>query len=365
MSEASRIRVDGPAPYDVVVGHALRGELAGMLGDGVRRVAVIHPQALSKSGLATRDHLADSGFEAHAVEVPDGEAAKTSEVAAYCWKALGRAGFTRSDAVVGVGGGATTDLAGFVAASFLRGIKVVHLPTTLLGMVDAAVGGKTGINTAEGKNLVGAFHEPAGVLCDLATLESLDRNELVSGLAEVVKCGFIADPGILDLVEASPSEAVDPATPVSRELIERAIAVKAAVVAVDPKESTSTGAVVGREALNYGHTLGHAIERVEHYSLRHGEAVAVGMVYVAELARLTGRLDDDTVGRHREVLSAVGLPTTYTGGRWTALHDAMRVDKKARGDLLRFVIIERLGRPAILEGPDPALLAAAYAEISR
>ena len=166
----TRIRVETSSPYDVVVGHGLLGELAGLL-EGARRVAVIHPQALSATGLAIRDDLAAGGFEAHAIEVPNAEEAKTSEVAAYCWKALGQVGFTRTDAVVGVGGGATTDLAGFVAATFLRGIRVVHVPTTLLGMVDAAVGGKTGINTAEGKNLVGAFHEPAGVLCDLAALE--------------------------------------------------------------------------------------------------------------------------------------------------------------------------------------------------
>ncbi|MGH3508131.1 MAG: 3-dehydroquinate synthase [Nocardioidaceae bacterium] len=365
MTLVTRIRVEAAAPYDVVVGSGLLGELGGLLGDGVRRVAVIHPQALSTTGLAIRDDLADQGYEAHAIEVPNGEEAKTAEVAAFCWTALGQVGFTRSDAVVGVGGGATTDLAGFVAATFLRGLRVVQVPTTLLGMVDAAVGGKTGINTAEGKNLVGSFHEPAGVLCDLASLETLNPHEVVSGLAEVVKCGFIADPQILALLEGNREEAVRPGSHVNRELVERAIRVKAAVVSADLREATSSGGRVGRESLNYGHTLGHAIERVERYNFRHGAAVSVGMVYVAELARLAGRLDDATVGRHREVLTSVGLPTTYAGGRWDQLYAAMKVDKKARGDLLRFVVIEQVGRPAILEGPDPALLVAAYAEISR
>jgi 3-dehydroquinate synthase len=232
-------------------------------------------------------------------------------------------------------------------------------------MVDAAVGGKTGINTAEGKNLVGAFHEPVGVLCDLAALETLNPHEIVSGLAEVVKCGFIADEAILDLVEADTAAAAVPGSPVNRELVERAIRVKAAVVAADLREATSAGTRVGREALNYGHTFGHAIERVERYGFRHGAAVAVGMVYVAELARLAGRLDDETTARHRSVLEAVGLPTSYPAGRWDQLHAAMRVDKKARGDLLRFVILDRIGRPAILEGPDPALLVAAYGEVAR
>lgn len=364
-TDVTRFRVEASSPYDVVVGRRLLGELPGLLPSGVRRIAVIHPQALSVTGLALRDDLADQGFEVHAIEVPNGEEAKTSEVAAFCWKALGQVGFTRSDAVVSVGGGATTDLAGFVAATFLRGLAVLHVPTTLLGMVDAAVGGKTGINTAEGKNLVGAFYEPAGVLCDLASLETLNPHEVVSGLAEVIKCGFISDPDILDLVERAPGAAVDPTSEVNRELIERAIAVKAAYVARDFKEATSRGTDVGREALNYGHTMGHAIERAERYQFRHGAAVAVGMVYVAELARLSGRLDEATADRHRMILSSVGLPTTYGGADWAQLHAAMKVDKKARADRLRFVILEAVGRPAILEAPDPAVLTAAFAEIRR
>jgi 3-dehydroquinate synthase len=364
MADATRIRVRTEAPYDVVVGRGLLGDLGDLLGPQVRRVAVIHPHALATTGTEIRELLAGRGYDVHPVGVPDGEQAKTAEVAADCWAALGQAGFTRSDAVVGVGGGATTDLAGFVAATFLRGIAVVQVPTTLLGMVDAAVGGKTGINTAEGKNLVGAFHEPAGVLCDLASLQTLERAEVVSGLAEVVKCGFIADPAILDLVEADPHAAADPGSATLRRLVERAVTVKADVVATDLREATSTAGRVGREALNYGHTLGHAIERVERYRFRHGAAVSIGMVFVAELARLGGRLDEATVQRHRDVLARLGLPTSYAGGAWPRLHEAMRVDKKARGDRLRFVVLERIGRPAILEAPDPSLLAAAYAEVS-
>ncbi|MDQ3096494.1 MAG: 3-dehydroquinate synthase [Actinomycetota bacterium] len=364
MAEVTRIRVQARTPYDVVVGHGVLGELATMVGDEVRRVAVIHPQALSASGLAIRDDLAAVGYSAHAIEVPNAEAAKTAEVAAHCWTALGRAGLTRSDAVVSVGGGATTDLAGFVAATFLRGLKVVHIPTTLLAMVDAAVGGKTGINTAEGKNLVGSFHEPAGVLCDLASLGTLARADVVSGMAEAVKCGFIVDPHILELVEDDPEEAVDPTSARCRELIERAIQVKADVVSLDLYEATSRGTQVGREALNYGHTLGHAVERAEHYAWRHGEAVAVGMTYAAELARLAERLDDATADRHRSVLEAVGLPTSYAGADWSTLHGAMLVDKKSRGDNMRFVVLDGLARPSILESPDRGLLTAAFAELA-
>ena len=364
VAEPTRIRVLTAAPYDVVVGHGLLGEIGGLLGDEVRRVAVIHPEGLSGTGALVQSELAAADYDVHAVEVPDAEAAKTAEVAASCWTALGRAGFTRSDAVVGVGGGATTDLAGFVAATFLRGLKVVHVPTTLLGMVDAAVGGKTGINTGEGKNLVGAFHEPAGVLCDLTTLTSLPREDVVSGLAEVVKCGFIVDPRILELLEEDPDDAVDPTSDRCRELIERGIQVKADVVADDLREATSSATRVGRESLNYGHTLGHAIERAEGYTVRHGAAVAVGMVYAAGLARMAGRLDAATADRHRGVLSALGLPTTYSGADWRTLRDRMSVDKKARGDMLRFVVLDGLAQPGILEGPDPGLLAAAFTEVS-
>jgi 3-dehydroquinate synthase len=362
---SSVLHVGGASPYDVVVGSGLLGELHAMLGDGVRRVAVIHPRALAATGEAIRADLGAQGYEAHVIEVPDGEEAKLAPVASFCWQVLGRTSFTRSDAVVTVGGGSTTDLGGFVAATWLRGVTVVHMPTTLLAMVDAAVGGKTGINTAEGKNLVGAFHEPSGVLCDLAALETLPRNELISGLAEVVKCGFIADPAILDLVQHDPVAAVAPDSEVLRELVERAIRVKVDVVVADLRETAGTATHPGREALNYGHTLGHAIERAERYTFRHGAAVAIGMTFVAELARLAGRLDEATADLHRSVLELVGLPTTYRGADWPTLHEAMKVDKKTRGDQLRFVVLDGLARPSILTAPDPALLTAAFAEIAR
>jgi 3-dehydroquinate synthase len=359
----TRIPVGGESSYDVVVGTGLLGELPCLLGDGVRRVAVIHPRALRMTGEQLQRDLTEQGYEAQAIEVPDAEDAKTAEVAAYCWSVLGRCGFTRSDAVVGVGGGATTDLAGFVAATWLRGVRVVHVPTTLLGMVDAAVGGKTGINTAEGKNLVGAFHPPGGVLCDLASLVTLPPHEYVSGLAEVVKAGLIADPVILDLVEADPAGAARPDGPHVRELVERSIKVKAAVVSRDLRE-TGTRTGIGREMLNYGHTLGHAIERVERFRWRHGAAVSIGLVFAAELGRLAGRLDEPAVDRHRRILGGLGLPVSYRADRWPQLLEAMKIDKKARGDRLRFVVLEAIGRPAILESPDPVLLAAAYAEVS-
>jgi 3-dehydroquinate synthase len=353
----SRIAVDGPNPYEVLVGKGLLGELPPLLGNA-QRVGIIHPPTLRATAEAVRDDLSAAGFEAHVIEVPDAEDAKTLGVAGFCFGVLGQVGFTRSDALVGLGGGATTDLAGWVAASWLRGVRIVQVPTTLAGMVDAAIGGKTGINTDHGKNLVGAFHPPAGVLCDLATLATLPANDYRAGLAEVVKYGFIADPAILELIEADPDRAAVPGNEVERELVERSVAVKAAVVSRDLTEQGP------REVLNYGHTLGHAIERAERYRWRHGAAVSIGMVYVAELARAMGRLDDATADRHAAILRALRLPVRYSGAGFAELLDSMRLDKKARGSQLRFVLLDALAKPVTVADPDPALLAAAFAEIS-
>jgi 3-dehydroquinate synthase len=355
------LHVGGASPYDVVVGHALGLRLPAMLGDRVERVAVVRPTGLADVVETLRPAL--DAYDVLDLSVPDGEAAKTAEVAAGCWARLGEAGFTRSDAVVTVGGGATTDLGGFVAATWLRGVPVVHVPTTLLGMVDAAVGGKTGINTDAGKNLVGSFHEPAGVLCDLDTLKGLPREELVAGLGEVVKCGFIADPVILDLIERHEPTSLSPDSPVLRELVERAIGVKIDVVTADLRETGGAQGHPGREVLNYGHTLAHAVERTEGYAVRHGEAVAIGCVFAAELAGIAGRLAADVVERHRTVLERVGLPTTYDRAEFDTLHEVMKVDKKARGSQLRFVVLDDIAAPAILAGPSEADLRAAFDRI--
>jgi 3-dehydroquinate synthase len=352
-----RVTVPGAVPYEVVIGPGAEAEL-GLVLAGTAKAAVVHAPPLAALAGAAVEALQTAGVAAGPVVVPDGEAAKTAEVAAGLWEEFGRLGLTRSDAVVGIGGGAVTDLAGFAAATWTRGVRVVQVPTSVLGMVDAAVGGKTGINTAEGKNLVGAFHPPAGVLADLDTLDTLPKNEIISGMAEVIKCGFIADPAILDLIERDTSAVADPRSDAMRELIERAIAVKAKVVSADLKEAGE------REILNYGHTLGHAIELAERYSWRHGAAVSVGMMFAAELSRSVGRLSDADADRHRSILESLGLPVTYRRDRWQALLDGMRRDKKSRGDLLRFVVLDGVGRPGILDVPDTSLLFAAYQEIA-
>jgi 3-dehydroquinate synthase len=367
MSERTRLHVGGASPYDVVVGHDVLDELTTMLGPDVRRVAVVHPGTLGELADRVVDRILDGlgDVEVLRLGLPDGEDAKTVEVAADAWERLGAAGFTRSDAVVTVGGGATTDMGGFIAATWLRGVAVVHVPTTLLAMVDAAVGGKTGMNTGAGKNLVGAFHEPAGVVCDLDLLTTLPEAELVAGLGEVVKCGFIADPDILRLVEGEPAAALDAASGTLRELVERAIRVKVDVVVGDLRETGGDDGHPGREVLNYGHTLAHAVERASGYRVRHGEAVSLGMVFVAEVARLAGRLDVETAARHETALARVGLPVRLAevmapAPEFEDLLATMRVDKKARGSRIRFVVLDGLARPTVLSDPDQAVLRAAY-----
>ena len=358
----THLKVNTAAPYEVVVGHGVYEELDSLL-DGAARAAIIHPPTLRARAEDLRRQISVGRRDVHLIEVPDGESAKSTEVLDFCWQVLGRAGFTRSDAVVGLGGGSTTDLAGFVAASWLRGVAFVNLPTTVLGMVDAAIGGKTGINTAAGKNLVGAFHEPAGVLCDLDALTTLSKAEVRSGMAEVAKCGFIADPTILEMIEKSGTAVLDPRSTLLAELITKGIAVKIAAVEHDLKETTgSAGGTIGREALNYGHTLGHALERVHGYRMRHGEAISIGMVFAAELAKRTGTVDDDLLARHRSILLSLGLPIATTVP-FAPLLDAMHLDKKARGSILRFVVLDGLANPTILAGPDDATLRAAHAAL--
>ena len=347
-----RIPVAGPQPYEVVIGPGAQTELGTVLA-GTARAAVVHAAPLAAAAKAAVETLQAAGIAAEPVVVPDGEAAKTAAVAAQAWEEFGRLGLTRSDAVVGIGGGAVTDLAGFLAATWTRGIPVVQVPTSLLGMVDAAVGGKTGINTGAGKNLVGAFHPPAAVLADTDALAGLSEAEFRSGLAEVVKCGFIADGAILELLDADPTGRRD-----TEELVARAVQVKADAVGEDLYD------LGRREFLNYGHTLGHAIERVEDFGWRHGEAVAVGLVFAAELAGQADLLTRAEVDRHRTLIEEMGLPTRYAGD-WERLQAVMRVDKKARGASLRFVVLDGLGNPTIMTDPQQAWLDAAWAAVNK
>ncbi|MEJ5996830.1 3-dehydroquinate synthase [Corynebacterium sp. H130] len=328
--------------YEVHIGSGVIAEVAQV---ETRKALIVHQPVMRE--LAAK--LAAQFPEGYTFEIPDAEEGKTLAVAGRAWDELGKRNFSRSDLVVGLGGGAATDIAGFIASAWMRGIRVVQVPTSLLAMVDAAVGGKTGINTSAGKNLVGAFHEPHAVYVDLDFLKTLPREELVSGSAEIIKTGFIADEEILRIYESGEDKLP--------ELIERSIAVKAKVVAADLKESSL------REILNYGHTFGHAVELVENYQWRHGNAVAVGMSFIAHLSKQQGLIDDALVRRHLDILTRVGLPTRYDGD-FDQLYEAMTRDKKNRGGAIRFVALEAVGKPTRLENMSKADLRAAFEEMN-
>ena len=338
-----------------LIGRGLLDEIPKSL-DGVSKVLIIHPQPLAATAEILRETLKTEGFEAFLAEVPQSEEAKRVEVAAFCWGIMGQADFHRNDAVIGLGGGSTTDLAGFVGGTWLRGVRNYLIPTTLLGMVDAAIGGKTGVNTQEGKNLVGVFHLPTRVFIDLDTLETLPRNDLIAGMSELVKYGFISDPEILDIV-LSDDAATDTTSGVFEDLVRRSVAIKEQVTTEDFRESGQ------REFLNYGHTLGHAIEHAERYKWRHGAAISIGMTFAAELSMLSGKLTEEDVELHRSVFMKLGLPTTYVADKWPQLLEVMQRDKKARSGSLRFVVLDKIGKPAILAAPTPELLFTAFQAI--
>jgi 3-dehydroquinate synthase len=318
------------------------------------RVAVIVSSGFSPDLTS----LQELDCEIHVFAVPDGEDAKHPSTLLNVWNWLGAAGFTRSDLLVGIGGGAITDLAGFAAATWLRGIDWVAVPTSLAGMVDASVGGKTGINSDYGKNLIGSFHSPMSVIVDVDFLKTLSLRDISAGMAEVIKCGFISDPQILELAAGCTASDLLSDRDLLIELIYRAVSVKASVVSSDFKESFA------REALNYGHTLGHAIEIHAKYQLRHGEAVAIGMVFVAELAAARGLIETSTVALHRELLARYELPTTFDRAAWSKLAPLLSLDKKARGKTLRFVVLDAIGSTVRLEDVSSAELDAAYEMIA-
>lgn len=352
----AELRISAEREYTVKIAGDWRGDLSPFLRDR-SRVAVIQSVAM-KAMITPVTH---GQAEVITIEVPDGEAGKSSQVSQYIWSKLAEHGFTRSDLIVAIGGGTVTDLAGFAAATWLRGIDWVALPTTLAGMVDASVGGKTGINSPYGKNLIGAFHSPVAVIIDHNWLTTLSDRDFAAGLAEVVKCGFISDPEILTLLQGKSVAEIRKESKATIELIERSVAVKASVVSNDFKESHL------REILNYGHTFGHAIERVSDYSIRHGEAVAIGMVYIAELAYSRGLIESDLLQLHRDILKSLNLPIALgeiAGGRnWEALRAAMALDKKSRGDEIRFVALKGVGSSTRIEGVTEAELKGAYERV--
>lgn len=338
------------APYSIFIGSGLLGQLPQLVTpppSSSKGVVLTSQNIDDLYGERVVDGLSAVGLDVEVLHVPQGEEAKSVATLEECWRRFGRMFLGRHDLVVALGGGVVGDLAGFAAATWNRGVPVLQLPTTVIAQVDAAIGGKTAVNLPEGKNLVGAFHQPIAVVCDSATLSTLPERELRAGLAEVVKHGFIADPVILELLAGRSLPEVARDEPLLVELLVRSAAVKAEVVAQDERE---TGR---REVLNYGHTLGHALETLSQYhGYLHGEAVALGMVFAARLGERLGVSRTGHTEQTIRVLSDLGLPTSppekfSVEDVWTI----MRRDKKARRGV-RFVLCPRPGEAVSLDPPD-------------
>jgi 3-dehydroquinate synthase len=349
----SNISVSADRKYEVEIDVNWQAAIKPLLVDR-GQVAIIVSEAMRDRIVG----LPETDAQIHIFTVPDSEAGKSFATYQKVLDWLGAAGFTRNDLVIAVGGGAVTDLSGFVASSWLRGIDWVAVPTTLAAMVDAAVGGKTGINSEYGKNLIGSFYSPISVLVDLAWLETLSDRDFAAGLAEVLKSGFIVDGVIVELLNGKSVPEVRSDRALTLELISRTVGVKAKVVSGDFKESFD------REILNYGHTLGHAIELHCKYSLRHGECVSIGLVFAANLANQTGILSDEITQLHLSILQKLGLPTTYESRHWAELRASMAIDKKSRSGTLRFVAISEIGKTLRIEAPSESDLLAAYERLS-
>lgn len=346
------ISVTAEQKYDVLIGCNWRDELSARASDRTR-CAIVTTESMK----AVIGNLQAGDCEFVYCIIPDGEEGKSPEVLLKLWNWLAAAGFTRTDVVVGVGGGAITDIAGFAAATYLRGIDWIAIPTSVAGSVDAAIGGKTGANLDYGKNLVGSFHSPRAVLVDHSWFATLSDRDFSAGLAEVIKCGFIRDAQILQLMGNKNLQSIRKDDALVLELIRRAVQVKADVVSGDFKESFD------REILNYGHTFGHAVEKHAKYSLRHGECVAIGMAFMAHLQSELGLITDEVRDLHLTILTGIKLPITYSAGDWPELRALMSMDKKSRGNTLRFVTITEIGKTDRIADVAQAHLVSAYEKV--
>jgi 3-dehydroquinate synthase len=337
----------GDHRYDVVVGPGVLTRAAEHLPpfESAEKAFVVADSTVAGRYLGPlADALAERGIAPIHLAVPEGEEAKSIPTMIALERQLATQGAHRQDVVLALGGGAVGDLAGFVAATYMRGIRFVQIPTTLTAQVDASLGGKTGVNLPEGKNLVGAFHQPIGVLADVATLATLPEREFRSGLAEVAKVGLAFDLDVLRLLEESAGEVLRRDAPTMEELVARCVRVKAAIVARDERDAGA------RLLLNYGHTLGHALERLDAFAGRsHGEGVAVGMMFAARLAEALEIAQPGISGRHARLLSSLGLEPEGRLPDVEQVLDAMRMDKKYAGGI-RFILLEDLGRPRVVEG---------------
>ena len=347
------IKVNADISYEVHIGLDWKLHLHSLVS-AHKKVLIVAPATVINLGQIS-DYAASLNIPIF--ETPDAENQKDFATVERLWNLLGELEFGRTDAIIAIGGGATTDLAGFAAATWLRGISWYAIPTTLAGMVDASIDGKTGIYTSAGKNLVGSFYSPKSVCIDTSWLTSLSDRDFSAGLAEVIKTGFIKDPSIVELLTGCTS--LDDARTHVQILIEKSVAVKAEVVSADFKEGKL------REILNFGHTLGHALEKSAGYSLRHGEAVSIGLHYAAHLSQESLGLDPVVVASLVDLLAKFNLPTRVDSSAysWDELLASMAGDKKSRDGRIRFIGIRAVGEVEWIESSDPALLARCYEKI--
>jgi 3-dehydroquinate synthase len=337
----------GDRSYDIEIGADLdrAGSRLQGLGLGRKMAVVTNPTVKNLYGGRIIDSLKAAGFQVMSVEIPDGEQYKNLDWANSIYTSLLINGFDRKSALVALGGGVIGDLTGFAAATFMRGVPFIQVPTTLLAMVDSSVGGKTGVNHPLGKNMIGAFYQPRKVLMDLAALKSLPKEEVLAGMAEVIKYGVIQDAAFFDYLEKNREEILALEPEALEYVIRRSCEIKAEVVAKDERESGL------RAILNFGHTVGHAVETAENYTLRHGHAVAIGMVYASRLALKAGLCDATVPERVEKLIKSYGLPADLSalGHRPSVdgLMDTMQIDKKAEGGKVKFVLPKKLGEVVI------------------
>jgi len=348
-SDTQLVRVElGERSYEIRIGSGILGSLGAWLREVLqpsRLLVVTDENVVTLYAATILDSLRAQGFEANLIAVPAGEGSKSLESIADLWRQAFEAGADRKSAVIALGGGVVGDLAGFLAATFARGIPLVQVPTTLLAQVDSSVGGKVGVNLPQGKNMVGAFHQPAGVLIDTHVLATLPEREYRAGLAEVVKYGVILDAEFFKFLEGHVSQTLARDGGVLRDVIARCCELKALVVETDEFEQLGQ-----RAALNYGHTFCHAFEAATGYqSLLHGEGVAIGMLCASRLAERLGRIGPDVTVRQKNLLEALGLPTVVPDVSPDRLLELMLHDKKAERGAVRFVLPDRLGHVELVE----------------
>ncbi|HSQ77761.1 MAG TPA: 3-dehydroquinate synthase [Nitrospirota bacterium] len=342
------VKVDlGDRSYDIELGLGLdqAGSRLRELGLGQKMALITNPTVKNLHGQRLVASLKAAGFMVMSIEVPDGEKHKNLDWANAIYTALLTNGFDRKSALVAFGGGVIGDLTGFAAATFMRGVPFVQVPTTLLAMVDSSVGGKTGVNHPMGKNMIGAFYQPIKVLMDLSVLKTLPREEFLSGMAEVIKYGVVFDAGFFDYLDKNREKVLSLEPDALTHIIKRSCEIKAEVVSKDERERGL------RAILNFGHTVGHAIETAENYTMRHGEAVAIGMVYASRLAHKTGLCASSVPERVEGLIASYGLPTSISTlsrkPSATELMDTLQIDKKAEGGKVKFVLPKKIGEVVI------------------